>query len=99
MCVCVLWHIVCQALSVALWDMRTADVTVRAVGWDFTGFLCFFTTPVTEEVKNAPAAGITQVILRNTGDGPMWKHIGCAINPSEHCFYDSAIVLLRGETI
>lgn len=70
-----------QAFSVALWDMRTADVTVSAVGWDFTGFLCFFATPVTEEVKNAPAPGVTQVILRNTGDAPAWKYIGCAINP------------------
>lgn len=49
----------------ALWDMRTADVTVSAVGWDFTGFLCFFTTLVTEEVKNALAPGTTQVSLRN----------------------------------
>lgn len=65
----------------AFWDMRTADVTVSAVGWDFIGFLCFFTTLVTEEVKNVLAPGVTQVSLRNTGDGPVWKYIGCAINP------------------
>lgn len=71
----------CQASSEALWDMRTADVTVSAVGWDFTGFLWFVTTLVTEEVKNALAPGMTQVSLRNTGDGPVWKCIDCAINP------------------
>lgn len=62
-----------QAFSVSLLDMRTADVTVSAVGWDFTSFLCFFTTLVTEEVKNALAPGLTQVNLSNTGDGPTWK--------------------------
>lgn len=65
-----LWHIVCQVFSLTLWDMRTADVTTSAVGWDFTSFLSFFTTPVTEGVKNALAPGVTQVILRNTEDGP-----------------------------
>lgn len=49
----------------ALWEMRSADVTVSALGWDFTGFLCFFTTLVTEEAKNALAPGVTQVSLRN----------------------------------
>lgn len=48
-----LWHIVFQAFSLALWDMRTADVMLSAVGWDFTGFLCSFTMPVTEGLKNA----------------------------------------------
>lgn len=85
--VCILWHIVCQAFSGALWDMRTADVTVSAVGWDFTCFLWFFTTRVTEEVKNALAPGVTQVSLRNTEDGPVQKyiHVGCK-SPFDHCF-------------
>lgn len=80
---CVSTYIVAHCVSgfVALWDMTPADVTRSAVGWDFTGFLGFFTAPVTEEGKNALAPGATQVILRNTGDRPMWKHKGCSINP------------------
>lgn len=59
------------AFSAALWDMRTADVMVRAVGWDFTGFLCSFTMLVSEGVKNALAPGAAQVILRNRGASPV----------------------------
>lgn len=66
-----LWHIVYQAFSAALWDMRTADVMVRVVGWDFTGFLCSFTMLVTEGGKNALAPGDAQVILRNRGASPV----------------------------
>lgn len=66
-----LWHIVFQAFSLALWDMRTADVMLSAVGWDFTGFLCSFTMPVTEGLKNALAPGAAQVILRNRGPRPV----------------------------
>lgn len=60
-----LCHIVYQAFSAALWDMRSADVMVSAVGWGFTGFLCSFTVLVTEGVKNVLAPGAAQVILRN----------------------------------
>lgn len=84
-----------SASSVALWDMRTADVIVSAAGWDFTGFLCFFNALMTEEMKNALAPGVTQVSLRNTGDGPVWKCIACAINPLSLLFYDNAIVALH----
>lgn len=66
-----LWHIVFQVFSAALWDMRTADVMLKAVGWDFTGFLCSFTMPVTEGLKNALAPGAAQVILRNRGASPV----------------------------
>lgn len=69
--VCTLWHIVYQAFSAALWDMRTADVMVSAVGWDFTSFLCSFTMLLTERMKNALAPGAAQVILRNRGASPV----------------------------
>lgn len=52
-------------------DMRTADVMVRAVGWDFTGFLCSFSMLVSEGVKNAVAPGAAQVLLRNRGASPV----------------------------
>lgn len=66
--------------------MRTADVMLKAVGWDFTGFLCSFTMPVTEGLKNALAPGPAQVILRNRGACPVWKYIGCPANPSGALF-------------
>lgn len=63
----------------ALWDMRTADVIVDAVGWDFTrlSLLLYHVW----RLKTALAPGITQVSLRNTEDGPVETYIGCAINP------------------
>lgn len=75
--------------------MRTADVTVSAGGWDFTSFLCFFSSLVTEGGKNALAPGVTQAILRNTGDGPAWKYTGRTINPPLALFYDSAVISLH----
>lgn len=94
-----LWHIVYQAFSAALWDMRTADVMVSAVGWDFTGFLCSFTMLVTEGVKNALASGAAQVILRNTGASPVGKYIVCPANHSATLFMAVPLTSTQATTL
>lgn len=96
---CVSLYIVAHCvsgLSVALWDMRTADVTMSAVGWDFTGFLWFFCHA--GDWRSEKCTGFRHYATHP--DIPrrlsyVWNYIVRTINPLWTLFYGSAFIILH----